>query len=182
MPVKGNKIEIDRIDSGQKERLVLSPDKLDHRNTHLWSLSERSLSEGDQVMLRKADKKRGHYPSIPYQVTSVDTDDGKVVLQSDKDTLTLNTSELKDTHWDYNYARTSDMNQGATDSYAVPMISANASLTDIMRFYVDISRARKHVKIITDNREALKARLEGKTLQAVASFHGKRLSSIDTIS
>ncbi|MCG9966026.1 conjugative transfer relaxase/helicase TraI [Shewanella cutis] len=121
-----------------------------HKFTNLWAKSEQPLAQGDSIMLRKSDIDREMQGNKTYTVSSID--DKQMHLKSaDNHTLTLSTQELKDAHWDYAYTRTADMAQGATFENVITAIKGQGALTNVRRAYIDITRASKHVKIITDN-------------------------------
>ncbi|ADT96679.1 conjugative transfer relaxase/helicase TraI [Shewanella baltica] len=121
-----------------------------HKFTNLWAKSEQPLAEGDSIMLRKSDIDREMQGNKTYTVSSID--DKQMQLKStDNHTLTLSTKDLKDAHWDYAYTRTADMAQGATYENVITAIKGQGALTNVRRAYIDITRASKHVKIITDN-------------------------------
>ncbi len=163
------------------KKSTLNPSKHDHKMTQVWSVTEKNLAPDDRVVLRKADKNRGHIANIDYKVSSVDKDNKLITLRNDQGELKLNTKEMRDCHWDYAYAKTSDMSQGATEKYVVPMVKATDALTDIRRAVVDLSRATTHAKLITDDLNQLTLRLEGKTLQSVSRNHGDKRSAMDTL-
>lgn len=121
-----------------------------HKFTNLWAKTEQPLAQGDTIMLRKSDIAREMEGNKTYSISSID--DKKMTLTaSDNHTLTLSTNQMKDAHWDYAYTRTADMAQGATYENVITAIKGTAKLTNVRRAYIDITRASKHVKIITDN-------------------------------
>jgi len=69
--------------------------------------------------------------------------------------LSLSTAQMKDAHWDYAYTRTADMAQGSTYDNVITTIKGKGILTNIRRGYIDITRASRHVKLITDNPEKM---------------------------
>jgi phage/plasmid primase-like uncharacterized protein len=149
--------------------------------TQFFSKTSLQLGEGDFIVLRRSDKDRGHIPNIQYEVGGVDKETGHLKLKNGDGELSLNTQELRDCHWDYAYSRTSDMAQGATRQYMVSMVTAESPLTSVRRAIVDMSRATTHATLITDDKDKLIQRLEGKTLQSVATHHGDKRSALDTI-
>lgn len=163
------------------ETKTFNPLRSDHKNTQLWNQSTQLLAEGDLVVLRRADKDRGHISNVEYVVASCDKASKILGLKNSNETLLLDTKELKDCHWDYAYAKTSDMAQGSTKKFMVSMVHSQSSLTNIRRAIVDMSRASTHAMLITDKKDDLIQRLSGKTLQSVATNHGNKRSALDTI-
>lgn len=79
----------------------------------------------------------------------------KVTVEtSSKQTITFDTREYK--HFDYGYAITSFKAQGiTTDNALIVHDSTQKGSNTRNKIYVDVSRAKKSVKIFTDDREAL---------------------------
>ena len=130
------------------------PKNHDHTFTQLWSQSEQPLAKEDSIMLRQTDKSRQWQGNKVYRVT--DINNGTIQLESkDRHTLSLSTTQMKDAHWDYAYTRTADMAQGSTYDNVITTIKGKGILTNIRRGYIDITRASRHVKLITDNPEKM---------------------------
>ncbi len=130
------------------------PTHKQHQYTQLFSLSEQPLSTGDKIMARMTDKKRGIVANTPYTVTAIDNNT-MTAQPPQGDSFIIERGNLKDAHWDYRYTRTADMAQGATYANVISAIRGNAPLTDIRRAYVDITRAAHHVRIYTDDPDAM---------------------------
>src|SRR3990167_5523307 len=169
------------VDVVTQETKIFNQSKSDHSTTCIWIKTIKPLACGDLVVLRRRDKDRDHFANVEYKVQSTDARSKALMLKNDVEELILNTSEMRDCHWDYAYSKTTDMSQSATRKYVVPMVYSKSPLTDIRRAIVDLSRATTHGMLIVDKKEDLIARLEGRTLQAVASNHGNKRSALDTI-
>lgn len=143
-----NMLTLADMKSGEEKHFF--PKNHGHKFTNLWAKSEQPLAQGDSIMLRKSDIDREMQGNKTYTVSRID--DKQMQLKStDNHTLTLSTIEVKDAHWDYAYTRTADMAQGATFENVITAIKGQGALTNVRRAYIDITRASKHVKIITDN-------------------------------
>lgn len=131
---------------------ILIPSNQDHTFTTLWEEDTKKLSVGDNIVTRKTDQDKSIIANTQYKIKSVI--DGNI-LAEDKDgkPLTLSTKDIKDSHWDYAYAKTANMAQGSTHSYVVGSIKGRGQLTDMRRAYIDTGRAMFHVKLFVDNKE-----------------------------
>lgn len=173
--------QIDTIDKASKSLLLkdiesgktlyFEPQKVDHQMTRIWEHENKAITKGDHIMLRH--DKNQYKSNTEFKVAGVNDTTGEVTLKNKKDTLTLDANNLKDMHWDYAYAKTSDMAQGATYTYSLPMIKSTDNLTNIKRFYVDVSRAKYHTKVITDNVERLALQIHNVT--------GNKFAALDTV-
>ena len=173
--------QIDAIDKASKSLLLkdidsdktlyFEPQKVDHKLTRIWEHEHKAIAKGDHIMLRH--DKNQYKSNTEFKVAGVNTTTGEVMLKNKQDVLTLDANNLKDMHWDYAYAKTSDMAQGATYTYSLPMIKSTDNLTNIKRFYVDVSRAKYHTKVITDNLERLGLQIHNVT--------GNKFAALDTV-
>jgi len=95
-------------------------------------------------------------------------------------TLDLRAGAPQLRHIDRAWASTVHAFQGRTVDHIIAAMEANhPHLTTQKSFYVEISRARHRAELVTDDREALKARLESATgeriaaLEAIGNDHAK---------
>lgn len=143
-----NMLTIADLSTGEEKHFF--PKNHGHKFTNLWAKTEQPLAQGDSIMLRKSDVDREMQGNKTYTVSAID-DEKMQLKSSDNHALTLSTKDMKDAHWDYAYTRTADMAQGATYENVITAIKGQGALTNVRRAYIDITRASKHVKVITDN-------------------------------
>ncbi|MPY24478.1 conjugative transfer relaxase/helicase TraI [Shewanella sp. YLB-07] len=143
-----NMLTLANMHTGEEKHFF--PTHHGHKFTSLWAKTDQPLAAGDTIMLRKSDRSREMAGNKTYRVSAINNQQ-MTLTASDNHTLTLSTTQLKDAHWDYAYTRTADMAQGATYENVITAIRGTAKLTNVRRAYIDITRASKHVKIITDN-------------------------------
>jgi hypothetical protein len=84
-----------------------------------------------------------------------------VKLPSSNLSLTINSKEqIHYAAWDYAYTSTGYNAQGTSQQYVIDYeMSYRKNLTHQRSFYIAVSRAKKHVMIYTDNKEALLQKL-----------------------
>ena len=137
------------------------------------------LREGDRIRWTRNDAGLSLVNSATAEVAGVK--DGTVSLRlEDGRTLSLRAGDPQLRHIDRAWAATVHAFQGRTVDHVIAAMEANhLHLTTQKSFYVEISRARHRAELVTDDREALKARLEAATgeriaaLEAVAPDQGK---------
>ncbi|HEM6962653.1 TPA: conjugative transfer relaxase/helicase TraI [Legionella pneumophila] len=124
-----------------------------------YKCHERPLADGDRVRLKLSDKSRGFTANEEYTVKNVI--DKKVVLQNEKNTLTLDLNEKTDQHWDYAYTNTAYSSQGATKKYIIALeLEDRVVVTTHRSHEIDVTRASHQATIYTDNLAGLVERLE----------------------
>ena len=133
----------------------------------LPSISQRGLEEskpyaiGEKIIFTKNDYRikdtEGNLVGVKNGQLGKITDikGHKVTVETNsKQTVTFDTREYK--HFDYGYAITTFKAQGTTtDNALIVHDSTQKGSNTRNKIYVDVSRAKKSVKIFTDNREAL---------------------------
>ncbi|MDD9982506.1 MAG: ATP-binding domain-containing protein, partial [Gammaproteobacteria bacterium] len=137
------------------------------------------LRAGDRIRWTRNDAGLGLVNSATAEVAGVK--DGTVSLRlEDGRTLDLRAGDPQLRHVDRAWASTVHAFQGRTVDHVIAAMEANhPHLTTQKSFYVEISRARHRAELVTDDREALKERLEAATgervaaLEAVAPEQGK---------
>ncbi|MEZ8082798.1 conjugative transfer relaxase/helicase TraI [Enterovibrio norvegicus] len=130
------------------------PRNKDHKFTTLFAQSEQPLSAGDKIVTRFTDKSRGIKANVEYQIENA-SEEGITALSKEGKTLDINPNQLKDGHWDYAYSRTADMAQGSTYDHVITIIRSKGQLTHLRRAGIDLTRARQHARIYTDNTQRL---------------------------
>ena len=115
----------------------------------LYNTRQMELRDGDKVLFRKNDKSR----DIDLRNGDdgvIEISDGKVFADmSDGRSLELKASEVMD----YGYCRTVHASQGATVDRSI--IIAEQTKAGANLGYVALSREKRHLEIITDNKEKL---------------------------
>ncbi len=98
--------------------------------------------------------------------------DGTVSLRlEDGRTLDFRAGDPQLRHIDRAWASTVHAFQGRTVDHVIAAMEANhPHLTTQKSFYVEISRARHRAELVTDDREALKERLEAATGERIAAL------------
>lgn len=127
---------------------------------HYGDKVEKEFSAGDKIIFEQND-----YKSRDFQGKSCPVKNGQlgqVVETSSQGIMVESNGHLfsipKDSavHMDYAYALTSHKAQGITMDYALIYHDAEQKrLNSRNKFYVDVSRAKKDVKIYTNDKEAL---------------------------
>lgn len=116
------------------------------------------LAAGDRIRLRLTDKRRGHIANKDYTVASIAGN--QAVLKHQEETLHLDLSKPKDSHWDYAYTATALGAQGSTATFVLALELAKRSQATTHRSHeIDITRPREQVTLYTEDKEALIKRL-----------------------
>ena len=128
------------------------------------------LREGDRIRWMKNDAGLGLVNSRTADVARVK--DRIVTLRlEDGRTLALHQDDPRLRHVDRAWASTVHAFQGRTVDTVIAAMEANhPHLTTQKTFYVEISRARHHAELVTDDRDALRERLEAATGERVVAL------------
>ena len=131
------------------------------------------LRQGDRIRWTKNDAAYGLVNSQTAEVTGVK--DGAVSFKlEDGRTLDLKKGDPQLSHIDRSWASTAHAFQGRTVDTVIAAMEANhPHLTTQKTLYVEISRARDRAELVTDNRDALRERLESVT--------GERISALEAV-
>lgn len=157
----------DRNELNQKIHKRLVKDKLLTSEHMLSSINQygteesKAYSVGEKIIFTKNDYKikdtNGDIVGIKNgQIGKITEINGpKVTVENNtKQQITFDTREYK--HFDYGYAMTTFKAQGITvDNALIVHDSTQRSSNTRNKIYVDVSRAKKSVKIFTDDKEAL---------------------------
>ncbi|MCY4349724.1 MAG: relaxase domain-containing protein [Thiotrichales bacterium] len=128
------------------------------------------LRAGDRIRWTRNDAGRGLVNSATAEVAGVK--DGTVSLRlEDGRTLDLQNGDPQLRHIDRAWASTVHAFQGRTVDHIIAAMEArHPHLTTQKSFYVEISRARHRAELVTDDRAALKDRLEAATGERIAAL------------
>ena len=128
------------------------------------------LRRGDRVCWTRNDMRRGLMNSGTAEVTAVGEKAVSFRLEDGR-ALTLRRDDPQLRHIDRAWAATVHAFQGRTvDRVIAAMEAEHAHLTTRKTFYVEISRARLHAELVTDDRNALRERLEAATGERIAAL------------
>ena len=128
------------------------------------------LREGDRIRWTKNDAGLGLVNSRTAEVAGVK--DRTVTFRlEDGRTLALHRDDPRLCHVDRAWASTVHAFQGRTVDTVIAAMEANhPHLTTQKTFYVEISRARHRAELVTDDRDALRERIEAATGERVAAL------------
>ena len=128
------------------------------------------LRRGDRVCWTRNDKTHGLVNSGTAEVIAV-RDTGVAFRLEDGRKLDLHRNDPQLRHIDRAWASTVHAFQGRTvDRVIAAMEADHPHLTTQKTFYVEISRARRHAELVTDDRNALRERLEAATGERIAAL------------
>ena len=178
---KGDELRVDGVDraagvvtlQGRHGAAVAwEPARLAARRggVEVYAVNATELRRGDRICWTRNDRRHGLVNSGTAEVTAVGhaavafrLEDGRAL------TLPGNDPQLR--HVDRAWAATVHAFQGRTvDRVIAAMEAEHAHLTTQKTFYVEISRARLHAELVTDDRRALRARLEAATGERIAAL------------
>lgn len=115
----------------------------------VYAAAERKFAAGDKVISTKNDRGLELKNGQVWEIKSVTTD-GKLTLLNDKGTEKYLNLNSQYNYLDYAYATTSHKAQGMTVD---KVISVTGTATNYNKEYVNITRGREEVKIITSSRQ-----------------------------
>ena len=170
-----------RLEGTDGEAVAWEPAKLAARSggVEVYRSDTIELRAGDRIRWTRNDAGLGLVNSATAEVAGVKGDTVSLRLEDGR-TLDLRDGDPQLRHVDRAWASTVHAFQGRTVDHVIAAMEANhPHLTTQKSFYVEISRARHRAELVTDDREALKERLEAATgervaaLEAVAPEQGK---------
>ena len=136
----------------------------------VYAVEAMELRRGDRICWTRNDRTHGLVNSGTAEVTAV----GQVAVAfrlEDGRALTLRRDDPQLRHIDRAWAATVHAFQGRTvDRVIAAMEAEHVHLTTQKTFYVEVSRARLHAELVTDDRRALRERLEAATGQRIAAL------------
>ncbi|QKJ89284.1 IncF plasmid conjugative transfer DNA-nicking and unwinding protein TraI (plasmid) [Paramixta manurensis] len=130
-----------------------SPQELNATEIEVFDRREIELREGDQVRMTKTQKLAGHAAHEQYRVEQL-RDNGEIVLKNRDGSKTIDPLTVTaDRHVDYAWAVTGYGGQGASANYDIVLEGtegARKRMSGMRAFYINASRARDHVQVVTD--------------------------------
>ena len=181
---KGDELRIEGIDHGSRtvrlagedgREVAWEPGRLAARTggVEVYRADTMELREGDRIRWTRNDMGLGLVNSQTAEVAGVNG--GKVSFRlEDGRMLDLREGDAQLRHIDRAWASTVHAFQGRTVDTVIAAMEANhPNLTTQKTLYVEISRARDRAELVTDDREALRERLEAAT--------GERISALEAV-
>ena len=151
------------------------PGKLAGRTggVEVYSADSFELRQGDRIRWTKNDAVYGLVNSQTAEVAGVKNGTVSFKLEDGR-TLDLTKDDPQLRHIDRSWASTAHAFQGRTVDTVIAAMEANhPHLTTQKTLYVEISRARDRAELVTDDRDALRERLEAVT--------GERISALEAV-
>ena len=138
----------------------------------VYRAEEIELRAGDRIRWTRNDARLGLVNSRTAEVASVGKNSVAFRLEDGR-TLELDRKDPQLRHIDHAWASTVHAFQGRTVDNVIAVMEANhPHLTTQKSFYVEISRARHRVELVTDDAGALRERLETATGERVSALEG----------
>lgn len=142
-------------DERGRER-ILSPQEAVREGVTLYQSDNITVSVGDRIRFSKSDIERGFMANSTWTVSAINSD--SVTLTNGQETRIVHPhTELAERHIDLAYAITAHGAQGASESFAIALEGTEGGrryMVNHASAYVALSRAKQHVQVYTDNREA----------------------------
>ena len=125
----------------------------------LYETAPIRIREGDRIRWTRNDHDRGLVNGGQARILGIGPK--RVRIMADGRELRLSRDDVQLRHIDHAYSSTVHGAQGITADRVIAVLdSGHGALTDQATFYVEVSRARDEVVILTDNREQLAETLE----------------------
>ena len=133
-----------------------SPAELNATEIEVFEERKIELRSGDSVRLSKTQKQAGHAAHELYRVEEL-RPGGEIVLRNSSGIKVIDPARTTaDRHVDYSWAVTGYGAQGASARYSLALEGvegARERMSGARAFYINVSRAKDHVQIVTDNRK-----------------------------
>lgn len=132
-----------------------SPQELNATEIEVFETRSIELRAGDSVRLSKTQKQAGHAAHEQYRVEEL-RDNGEIVLRNAGGVKVIDpAATLADRHVDYSWAVTGYGAQGASARYSLALEGVEGArelMSGARAFYINVSRAKDHVQIFTDDK------------------------------
>ena len=188
---KGDELRVAGIDRGagtvnlegqDGETVAWTPHKLAARTggAEVYRCKSIELRAGDRIRWTRNDTALGLINSQTAEVTRVKKGTVTIALE-DGGTLELKDGDAQLRHIDRAWASTVHAFQGRTvDTVIAAMEAGHPHLTTQKTLYVEISRARHRAELVTDDRNALRERLEAVTGERISALEGVGQAALDS--
>ena len=186
---KGDELRVAGIDRGagtvnlegqDGETVAWTPHKLAARTggAEVYRCESIELRAGDRIRWTRNDASLGLINSQTAEVTGVNNGIVTFALEDGR-TLELKDGDAQLRHIDRAWASTVHAFQGRTvDTVIAAMEAGHPHLTTQKTLYVEISRARHRAELVTDDRNALRERLEAVTGERISALEGVRQAAL----
>ena len=188
---KGDELRVAGIDRGagtvnlegrDGETVAWTPHKLAARTggAEVYRCESFELRAGDRIRWTRNDTGLGLINSQTAEVTGVNNGIVTFALEDGR-TLELKDGDAQLRHIDRAWASTVHAFQGRTvDTVIAAMEAGHPHLTTQKTLYVEISRARHRAELVTDDRNALRKRLEAVTGERISALEGVGQAALDS--
>lgn len=156
---RSNAITVRAQEGGPALRLKLGNETTIPTAFAVFEKGERDFSVGDKVKFAISDREAGIINGARGVIGKISSAGVDVILQNGQKT-TLAPETLAARGMDHAYAATAHDFQGATVDRIIVGMSANENLSNQKSFYVNISRSRDEVTLITDKPDKLADNIE----------------------
>ena len=154
--------EVLMVDNDGRQ-VSINPDGGAASRIDVFEAKDMELRIGDQIRWTRNNEEHDLINNHQAEVVAIN---GDMVHFSDQDgrEIVLSVEDAALHHCDYAFNSTVHSFQGQTQDNVIAVLDANhQDLTNQKTFYVEVSRARDGITIITDNKEQLAATLEANT-------------------
>ncbi len=170
MGIEGERARLEHADG---RRLAIRPAGRVRYQVEIYETRTIELRAGDLIRWTRNDAARGLANGDRAEVTEIGARRVSFRMEDGR-RLSLPRRDMQLRHLDHAYSSTVHGAQGiARDNVIAVLDSGQGALTDQATFYVELTRARDRVVVLTDNREDLMAALEAST--------GERVSALEAV-
>ncbi len=162
-----------RLQDDAGNRRHINPDSSIRYRLSVYETAEMELQAGDRIRWTANDRERELFNGDGARVTRIGR--GRVVLLCDDGReFRMKMDDPQLCHCEHGYSSTVHAAQGITRDHVIAVLeSGHGQLSDQQSFYVELSRARDHAVVLTDNIEQLTETLTANT--------GERLTALEAI-
>ncbi len=170
MGIEGERARLEHADG---RRLAIRPAGRVRYQVEIYETRTIELRAGDLIRWTRNDAARGLANGDRAEVVEIGPRRVSFRMEGGR-TLSVPRRDMQLRHLDHAYSSTVHGAQGITrDNVIAVLDSGRGALTDQATFYVELTRARDRVVVLTDNREDLMAALEAST--------GERVSALEAV-
>ena len=170
MGIEGKRARLEHADG---RRLAIRPAGRVRYQVEIYETRTIELRAGDLIRWTRNDAARGLANGDRAEVAEIGARRVSFRMEDGR-RLSLPRRDMQLRHLDHAYSSTVHGAQGITlDNVIAVLDSGQGALTDQATFYVELTRARDRVVVLTDNREDLMAALEAST--------GERVSALEAV-
>ena len=170
MGIEGGRARLEHADG---RRLAIRPAGRVRYQVEIYETRTIELRAGDRIRWTRNDAARGLANGDRAEVAEIGPRRVSFRMEDGR-RLSLSRKDMQLRHLDHAYSSTVHGAQGITrDNVIAVLDSGRGALTDQATFYVELTRARDRVVVLTDNRGDLMAALEQST--------GERVSALEAV-